>query len=299
MSSDKTLLFLNPAAARGRAGKRQQKLVNILTLAGVNIELHLSADAGDLEQQVFECAMAGAARIVVAGGDGSVHEAANGILRSQQPVQLGVIPSGTGNDFAKACDIPLNWEHAAALLADRITAGQTPRTVDAGRCNERFFVNGAGVGFDAKVNRIARAIRLPVGDLVYLLAIFKGLIDGVTTPNIELTSGEQIWNGPLTLAQVSNGPWVGGMFLIAPMASNSDQQLDLIYVHPVTRRRILSLLPKLIKGSHIGEPEIVYQPLQRLTIQADQDLPSHLDGEVQPLQSRFEIELLPGALRLL
>jgi diacylglycerol kinase (ATP) len=89
------------------------------------------------------------------------------------------------------------------------------------------------------------------------------------------------------------------MFHIAPMATNDDGKLELLIAGPVTRRRIMQLLPKLIRGQHMDEPDISHASVQRVSVTAAQPLPSHLDGEVQPLQSSFEFEILPGALNLL
>lgn len=298
--TDETIhLFLNPTAGRGRAGRRQARILALFEERGVNIELRTSRAVGDLEVQVFQSVDSGAQRIVVAGGDGSVHEAVNGLMRAENPAAMGLIPTGTGNDFAKACGIPLNWEHATRLLADRIAANETPRAIDVGQFNERFFANGAGIGFDAKVTHVARSIRLPIGDFVYLLAIFKTMIGGIASPELRITTDDYTWTGPLTLAGISNGPYVGGMFHIAPMADNSDGQFELTIVKPVTRRRVLTLLPKLMNGSHIEEDEIVHRPVRELTIHSQELIPSHLDGEVQPLQSDFKVSLLPGALSLL
>jgi diacylglycerol kinase family enzyme len=165
--------------------------------------------------------------------------------------------------------------------------------------NQRFFANGAGIGFDAKINRIARNLRLPIGDLVYLVAVFQGMWDGVITPNVRITYDGSTYAGPVTLANISNGPWVGGMFHIAPMARINDGSLDLIFVSPVTRLRILSLLPKLINGTHISEAEVTCSAIKSFELVADEPVPSHMDGEVQPLQTEFRIELLENALRLL
>ena len=200
------------------------------------LELHTSSAVGDLEARVAARVDDGATRIVVAGGDGSVYEAVNGIMRSEQSASLGLIPTGTGNDFAKACQIPLNWEHAARLLADRLAAGQSARTIDIGVMNDRYFANGAGIGFDAEVTRLARAYRLPIGDFVYLLAIFRAMVDGIATPRLQIEADDFSWDGPATLASVSNGPWIGGMFHIAPMAANNDAKLELMIADPVTRQ---------------------------------------------------------------
>ena len=299
MTADTVHLFLNPTAGRGRAGKRRPRIIELLEQSGSPIEYHASQAVGDIENAVLRCVNNGTTHVVVAGGDGSVHEAVNGILRSDNIAALGVVPCGTGNDFAKACAIPLNWEHATRLLADRIAAGETPRIIDAGRFNDRFFANGAGIGFDAKVTRVAQSIRLPIGDLVYLLAIFKTMLGGIASPQLRISAEGYVWEGPLTLAAISNGPWVGGMFHIAPMAVNSDNVLELLIAKPVTRLRLMALLPKLMSGQHMQEPEIVHQSVTSLTIHAEMPIASHLDGEVQPLQTDFELSVLPGALNLL
>jgi len=299
MSAETVHLFLNPAAGRGRAGKREPRIRELLGDCGLHVEVHRSAGVGDLEDQVRRHVEAGQTLVVVAGGDGSVHEATNGILRGGGDASLGVVPTGTGNDFAKACEIPLDWEHAVRLLADRIAAGQAGRNVDVGRMNDRYFANGAGIGFDARVTRIARSYQVPTGDLVYLLAILRGMWEGIATPRMRLTTDQVVWDGPLTLANIANGPWVGGMFHIAPMASNCDGRFDLMIAGPVSRTRILTLLPTLMAGRHIGEKEIVHEPVHHVVVEADEPVESHLDGVLQAPQRRFEISLLPGALRLL
>jgi len=299
MATDTIHLFLNPTAGRGRASRRRERILELLDQNGVQPEYHASRSAGDLETQVLRHVDSGARHIVVAGGDGSVHEAVNGIMRAGKRAALGVIPTGTGNDFAKACDIPLNWEHATQLLGDRIKARQTPRTIDIGGFNERYFANGAGVGFDSKVTRIAESIHLPIGDLVYLLAIFRAMMGRIASPNVQIEADDYSWEGPITLAAFSNGPWVGSMFHIAPMAINSDNRMELLIVKPVTRRRIMTLLPKLMNGEHMQEPEVIHRSLTSLSIVAETPIPSHLDGEVQPLQTDFELSVLPGALDLL
>ena len=125
------------------------------------------------------------------------------------------------------------------------------------------------------------------------------MLDGITTPDLTITGTDELWNGPVTLANISNGPWVGGMFYIAPMANIDDDQLELIIAAPVTRTRLLGLLPKLMQGQHLNEPEIHHASVRKLHISAKAPIPSQLDGEVQPLQSEFDIEIMPGALKLL
>ena len=299
MNTEPVHLFLNPSAGRGRAGKREARILALLGEPGFRVEVQRSRAVGDLEEQVGRCVDQGATRIVVAGGDGSIHEATNGIMRAQGSAALGVIPSGTGNDFAKASDIPLDWELATRSLAQRIAGDTASRGIDVGKINERFFANGAGIGFDARVTQIARSYHLPIGDLVYLLAIFRAMIGGMATPRMRIAAGHTIWDGPLTLANIANGPWIGGMFHIAPGARNDDGVFDLLIAAPVSRMRIMSLLPKLMTGKHMGEKEFVHEPVSHVVVECSEPVPSHLDGEVQPLQKRFDIELLARTLQLI
>ena len=299
MSTTSIPLFINPTAGRGRAGRRLPTIRSLLRDNGVDTDVYTSTAMGDIEQQVRAVVDAGTDRIIVAGGDGSVHEAVNGIMRAENEAALGIIPTGTGNDFAKAAGISLDWQATARLLADRITSNSPARRIDVGRMNDRYFGNGAGVGFDAKVSRIARDFKWPIGDLVYLVAVLRAMIDGIITPNMKIVADDFSWDGPLTLANVSNGAWVGGMFHIAPMADHADGLLDLLVVAPVSGPRILRLLPKLMQGEHMGETEIIHVSLRSLRITAAAPVPSHLDGEVQPLGTSFDIEILPGALSLI
>jgi len=299
MSHTSIPLFFNPTAARGRAKSRLPTIEKLLRDNSVEPDTHCSTSMGDLEQQIRAAVDSGVERLIVAGGDGSVHEAVNGIMRADKDAALGVIPIGTGNDFAKAANIPLDWQAATRLLADRITSNSAIRRIDVGRMNDRYFGNGVGIGFDAKVSRIAADLSWPIGDLIYLVAVFRAMADGIITPHMKIVADDYTWDGPLTLANISNGPWVGGMFHIAPMADHADGILDLLIVAPVSGPRILRLLPKLMQGSHMNEPEISRVGVRKLQITVSAPVPSHMDGEIMPLGTSFDIEILPGVLALI
>lgn len=298
MTTDAVTVIYNPTAARGRAARRIDAVSAAFDRHGLAHRLEPSREAGGVETAVWQAAMDGATRIIVAGGDGSVHEAANGLMRASRETALGVVPLGTGNDFAKACSIPQDASDAAELLAERIRHGVPPRTIDVGRMNGRYFINGAGIGFDARVSEIADGIRWPIGDLVYLVAVFRGLLEGCCTPSLTLEYNGLIRHGPLTLASISNGSWVGGMFPIAPMARNDDGQFELVFADPLSRLAVMALLPSLLQGKHIGRKAIHHAAVTSCRIRAEVPLASHLDGENQPPATEFEIELLPEALRL-
>ena len=294
-----TPLIINPAARRGHAGRRVRAIREAFEGHGIETEVHVSTAAGDIAAITERLARNGASRIVIAGGDGSVNEAVNGLMSSGRVVPMGVVPTGTGNDFVKACGIDPDWQRAAISLAERVAANVEASAVDAGRCNSSYFVNGVGIGFDAIVTRYASEIRLPIGDLVYVLGLIRALAGGVTTPDLEVTAGSFHYSGRATLVNVANGPWLGSQFRIAPAAMNNDGRLDLVVAEPVTRARAASLVMPLRKGEHLDEPEVRHATVREVTVKSSEPIASHLDGEVQPLADRFEIEVLPGALRLL
>jgi diacylglycerol kinase (ATP) len=299
MTDQPVSLFINPTAGRGRAGRRLADIRQIFAAALLPVEIFVSDAVGDMEGQVERAVNRGVRQIVVVGGDGSVNESVNGMQHAAKECCLGVIPSGTGNDFAKACGIPLDWDLAAQTLVQRIAYNEPTRQIDIGRMNDRYFANGVGIGFDARVTRVARSIRLPIGDVVYLLALLRCLIGGVATPELSIRGDDVQFRGPVTLATVCNGAWVGGLFHIAPSATNADGQMDLLIADPVSRTRILALLPRLMRGQHMQEPEISHQLVDKLTVTAAAAVESHIDGEVQPPQTEFEIEVLRSALCLL
>lgn len=292
-------LFLNPAAGRGRAARIRSALVELLTVNDIAHHVIESERPGDLEKKVKTAVAEGATQLLVAGGDGSIHEAVNGMLESGRSAEIGVIPLGRANDFAKACAIPPHWEDASLLLVDRLKNAMPARPVDIGWMNGRWFANGAGIGFDAKATAIARSMQLPLGDLVYLVAVLRGLWSGVSTHGVRIQTAADTYDGAVTLVHVSNGPWVAGLFQIAPSAVNDDGELDLLVVKPVSRMRVVTLLPRMIGGNHLGEPEISYTRVERCEVVAADPMPSHLDGEAQPMQTRFRIEMRAGALPLL
>ena len=293
-------LILNPTAGRGGALKRLPVVAEVLAEHGIEVKTVFSRRRGDIEVRVREAIDSGCRRLLVAGGDGTVHETVNGILSGSEGCEFGLLPVGTGNDFAKAMGIPLDHEAAARQLGARLSQGTAARRVDAGRCNDRYFANGAGIGIDARVAMFASGIRLPIGNLVYVIGVIRCLIEGIATPSMTVSrDGETLWSGPATLVNVANGDWLGGQFNIAPEADPGDGEFDLVVADAVTRRRIVQLVPKLMRGEHIGAPEVHSHRVTAIEVHGSEPLIAHLDGELLPRSREFRIECLPGALALL
>jgi diacylglycerol kinase (ATP) len=202
---------------------------------------------------------------------------------------------GTGNDLIKAAGLPRDWRAAC----ERIVTG-TVRSVDVGRCNERYFVNGVGAGFDAEVARASRSIRHLRGNLVYAAALAKVLVRGVRTPRVTIQDEAGHIEEPMTLVVVANGPWYGGAFRIAPGAAIDDGWLDVVTAAAVDRLGVLRFTPRVLAGTHLMLPIVRHHRTRRVTITCEQGLCVHADGEIlDDAAQRLEIEVLPRALSLL
>lgn len=302
MSTKSMPLVYNPRARRGRAQGLIGSVVEQLASAGIAVEVIASDSRGDIEKKVRTLAGNGHRRILLGGGDGSVHEAVNGLMAGNAPAALGLIPMGTGNDFAKANRIPLSVADAVAGLAARIDSNSPPRTIDVGQLSGRFFANGVGIGFDARVSAIAASINLPIGSLVYPLALLSGLIKGITTPAMSMRAddaAEAQRPVPRTLVSFNVGQWVGGLFPIAPTADNTDGLLDLVFVDALSRRQVVPLVPKLLRGTHLQSKHVHLVRVRTCRVHCDEPLPVHLDGENEPPRKTFDVRSVPAALRLI
>lgn len=286
-------LILNPAAGRGRGGRLRQRITQALSLN--ESQVRESRGPGSVRQLVEEAIADGHDRIVIAGGDGTIFEAINGIIRSGAEAELGIIPVGTGNDFIKAAGIPLAWREACQMvLSGRV------KSVDVGRCNDLYFANGVGMGLDAEINRTAQDISWFHRPSIYLAAAFRTLVGGISAPEVDIRFDAIDLVQRVTLVAVSNGSFYGGLFHIAPEASISDGLLDLIIADHVTRRKAMRLIPKVIRGEHLDDPAVRYVQTRRVHICSKTPLPVQVDGElIEGGLCELEIEVLPKRLRLI
>ncbi len=307
-----TALLINPVSGRGNGRKLAETLHRQLNDLGVECERHYTRarlEAVDIVRALAERHD----RILVAGGDGTWCEAVNGVMLANRRPVLGLIPIGTGNDFAKMLDYGNDWRAACHAIA-----GGRTRRVDLGRCRYgmsrepiaepsgqnpeslcRYFANGAGIGFDAQVSREARRIRYLHGNAVYLLAVARTLLLSYATPHVTIEHDHGTLQQTITLIAAANGRCYGGAFHIAPQARVDDGYLELICARGLSRLRILGLLPKVLRGRHIDSPDVTTLRTRRVVVRSEVPLPVHLDGEVITEEATLlEIDLLPRALEV-
>ena len=287
------LVILNPAGNRGRCASLRGLLER--ALAGERGELALTDAPGAAETMAGDAARNGRS-IVAVGGDGTLSEVVCGILASGQRVPLGIVPAGSGNDYAcETLRLPRD-----PLKALEIALRGTPAPMDAGAVNGRFFINSLGVGIDANIAaRAERLKRVPLlrGKALYQVAsVYEVLFRYNHCPQLRVSlDGAAQDERAYALAAVTIGPTYGGGFRINPTADPTDGLFDLCLIEKPAQIRALRLLPMVKKGQHSGQPEVRHLRVRSIILEADQPIYAHCDGEVFTAQ-RCEAHILPGAL---
>ncbi len=299
----KTLIILNPNADVGHAWRRIADLRPLAEeIAGSDLHWSGTVYPTHAAELAMQAAEQGFARVVAVGGDGTVHEVVNGLMRvppEKRPV-LGVVPLGSGNDFAYGVGLPSD-PHEALPIA--LTA--QPRTVDVMRVSdehgrEEFCDNTLGIGFDAIVT--IRSHQLPVvrGFVMYLTAVLQTIALNHHPLHARLESDEAAWETDLLMLVVGNGPREGGGFLTTPDAKVDDGILHYVAIGGVSRPHMLQLVPKVMQGTHGGDPEVQMGALRRLHVETDRPMQIHLDGEIfagfDSHVRQLDIEVIPQAL---
>lgn len=302
-------LILNPTADRGRAERVLPALERALRAEGARYELVHTRRAGHAVALAEAAVEEGWRAVVAIGGDGVVHEVANGLLRAAGDnlvTPMGVVPAGSGNDFVKLLGIPPRDAEAAAR---RITRGE-PRPVDVGRVPHMVarsgprdpwhFVNGVGLGFDAQVALEASRVRRVRGLAIYAVAVLRTL-RRLGAPHIRVVvDGEEVADRELILATIANGACHGGSFWLTPDASVDDGLLDVLVADRRGLAAVLALIPRVLRGRHLGARGVELRRGTRVSVRSDTPLPIHADGEIIASGvSELDVELLPGRLRVL
>jgi diacylglycerol kinase (ATP) len=279
-------LLFNASAAKGRSGRWLERFRGIPEL-----DVRISPDADDMEAQARQAAHDGIERLLVAGGDGSLHYAARGLAGSD--CALGVIPTGSGNDLARALGVELDPIKAVerALAAER-------RPIDVGQVEQRLYLGVVGIGFDGEVAQFVNDMSSgPGGPLAYPYALCRTLWR-FEAPFIRVEHEEGIFEGRAMMAVLANSPYFGGGMRIAPRALLDDGLLDLVIVEEIPRLLLLALFPRVYRGSHISHPRVHFLRVRRATLSADRPLTFFADGEaLLPLPAAgATVEVRPHSL---
>lgn len=298
-----TILIVNPAAGRGAGARLSQPIAERLHDHGLEFDLVTTTGAHDATRLAREAVAEGRETVVAVGGDGTFNEVLNGLLQTEDELldtALGLLPIGTGNDFAFGAGLPLDlWE------ACEVVARGHSRSLDLGLFradNEepRFFGNGIGIGFDAMANIESRKIKRLRGTLLYLVAVIRTLAFYYDAPRTTLCVDGEERVQPSLMVSVMNGRRMGGGFYMTPTSEMDDGLLDLCVAGKVSRPKMVSFVPRFMRGTHTTDPDITMGQGRKVTIVSESPWAAQLDGEIYGVgASRYEVELLPQRMRLI
>jgi len=268
----KISVVINPVSGRGRGAKIGAQVVEQLKQAG-SLGTVISADSAEASlDRTREIVASGSDGIIAVGGDGLVHLVLQAV--AQSGVGLGIVPAGTGNDFARALGLPLNSPNE---IVDRVLTSQ-PGLTDLGLANQRFFGAILSTGFDSMVNERANKMSWPRGPIRYNLAIAREL--PVFKPRqYRFSIDGESFNTEAMLVAVANAPSYGGGMKICPQAEIHDGWLDVLILKPLSKLEFLRVFPRVYAGTHINHPAVVIRRARTVEIEADAI--SYADGERQ------------------
>lgn len=284
-------VIYNPVAGRGRTRRALAEVESFLADRGLPYAISTTTRTGHARELVD--GLPSDARVLSLGGDGTAHEVAAAVVGTDRV--MGVIPSGSGDDFAFALGLERHDVRAALEIATR---GLT-RSVDVGVVNDQPFVNAMGVGFDADVAAHVRSAPAFLrGPGAYLWAIFAAMKDFALAEARVEVDGAPVHEGKALLVAVQNGPRSGGSFLFAPPARIDDGVLDVVIAGSFTRAGAIGILPRLIRGTHLDHPSVRLVRGERVTVEWSRPRTFHMEGELAPPEVRLNVCVRQGGLRV-
>ncbi|HSF41475.1 MAG TPA: diacylglycerol kinase family protein [Thermoanaerobaculia bacterium] len=287
-----TCIIVNPNAGSGETiDELRERLEG---LPGTSVAL--TEKEGDAERIAREAVRSGADLVVAAGGDGTLNEVVNGLAEDFGRARLGLIPLGTGNDFARTINVPADLDASLAILKEgRTRATDVGRATFGGKC--RYFINMAVGGFSPIVSEKADEAKERWGPLAYLRGAIGALpeLSGFKT-TLLFDDGERMEVEAYNIV-LSNGRFVAAGIPVAPRSILDDGLLDVLIAPVTTVPQLAILVPQILLGRHLESDLLVFRQTARIEIVSDPPMMWNVDGEIigdQP--ARFEV--LPRVLQV-
>jgi len=292
------VLIINPTAGRGKAGKQVPEVRRLLGPKAENWVWRYTQKRGDATALAREAAESGVRLVVAVGGDGTLHEVVNGVLGTGATV--GLIPFGTGNDFARALGLYGNLDTACKAVTLGVVKHIDIGIIDGhGTDGPRHFLVLTGTGYDARTAQtVNEGIRRLSGPLAY---VWGAILTLRTFEPFALTltlDDEPPRHVEAMFASFANAETTGGGMKIAPGALVDDGRLDICLVETVSKPVLLYQLTQVFSGKHVGHPAVTMLRARTIAVDADPPQPLLIDGEVCGT-TPATISLLPGALPFL
>lgn len=286
---------MNPAAGRGTARARFEKLRILASRAGAGFVFSRSPE--DLQTQARRAVDDGVERLLVAGGDGTMHHVAQALAGTA--CALGVLPLGTGNDLAATLNVPWDLDVAVHLaITGPVRQIDLIRVGQVGDVGETVCIGYAGVGFDSETTRYANSLQGVPKPLVYPWSVLRTLAR-FTPPRMKVVHDGGTFEGGVMFANACNLPRFGGGMRIAPDARIDDGLLDLVIVKAIPRLSLVAVFPKVYAGKHVGHPAVELLRTRRVEFTVDRETVMYGGGEpVRPVAAgeAVAVEVFPGGL---
>ena len=308
-ATGRPLLIINPKAGGGLGEKRAARVIAAVATGLGEVDVRYTDAQGHASEIAREEALAGRGLLVAVGGDGTVSEIANGLLHAVAegaPMpELGIVPRGTGGDFRRTLDLPLDVVEAASHIRERaaraVDAGRATYTTATGATETRHFVNVASFGFSSTVASRANESSKAFGPkAAYLGATIRTLV-GYENQEIELQLDDAApFRRTLLLGAVGNGRYFGGGMQICPEAALDSGKFSFVAVGDMGKLKVVRNLNRLFKGTHLALEEVASTPARLVRarpVAPGKIIPVELDGE-SPGRLPATFEVLPFALRI-
>lgn len=264
------LFIINPVAGKG-ATKEMMPVINE-AFKGYKTDMKISKCVGDATK-IAKSNSKEYTDIISVGGDGTLVEIINGLAGFEG--NLGIIPAGTGNDFARTIDLPKEL----MSCIDVILNGKT-KAIDVPKVNEKVFLNVASFGIDGGIIIDTDKIKQKVsGTPAYILGSLKGIL-GYKPYAVKIEIDELVIEREIVLAAVANGKYFGGGMKIAPTALLDDGLLDIVIANKTKKSRLLKLFVQLFKGTHMEDSIVEHYQCKRFTINSDEAIFINTDGNL-------------------
>ena len=295
-------VIVNPVAGAYSTRRKWSFINKLLKRVGLSFDFQYTEGVGHAIELARAAASDGYRYLVAVGGDGTVNEVANGILYSTSAARavLGVIGTGTGSDFIRSVGISRDYSIACSALTRFRRLSIDVGVVEyqsKGQTLQRFFVNAAGVGFDAAV--VKETERLPKyfgGTIPYLAGLVRTLFS-YKNKSVILDIEDELERGRILNVVVANGGYVGGGMHIAPQAELNDSLLDVVIVGDVGKFELLKALPMVYKGTHLNHPKVSLRKATHITIESPEQMLVYADGELLG-ESPASFWVMPAALSI-
>ena len=270
-------------------------------MLGLEGQTLLSERPGQLIELAEQAARGGAELVVAVGGDGTLNETVNGLVRAGGETQLATIPLGTGMDFVRTYGIPTRFDDAV-----QTALGAQTRAIDVGRVTyrtwageeaERYVVNVGSVGMSAAVAQRANGMSKALGGkATFFYALTRTFFEWQNSViDVDLDGTRR--SARMHDVIVANGQYHGGAMWLAPQAQPDDGLFDVILIGDVKKLDFATTAPKLYRGTYLDHPKVDLERAHVVSVDAQERLPIELDGEqVGTTPARFEV--VPGALRV-